>query len=143
MEQIVTLQIFYLKKCWFVFADCLFQPIEGLGIILKGCVEKCDIYRRQVSVLAHLQIFIKPGLIRDSETARLSCRIEPGRKYFINVGSVGQPRDGDWRSAYAVYDHDNQQIYIRRVPYDLATAQKKIRAAGLPDALAERLALGK
>ena len=62
---------------------------------------------------------------------------------IVNVGSVGQPRDGDWRSAYAVYDHDNQQIYIRRVPYDLATAQKKIRAAGLPEPLAERLSLGK
>jgi diadenosine tetraphosphatase ApaH/serine/threonine PP2A family protein phosphatase len=72
-----------------------------------------------------------------------TVRVEPGRKYFINVGSVGQPRDGDWRSAYAVYDHDNQQIYIRRVPYDLAAAQKKIRAAGLPEPLAERLALGK
>ena len=72
-----------------------------------------------------------------------TVRIEPGRKYFINVGSVGQPRDGDWRSAYAVYDHDNQQVYIRRVPYDLATAQKKIRAQGLPEPLAERLALGK
>ena len=72
-----------------------------------------------------------------------TVRIEPGRKYFINVGSVGQPRDGDWRSAYAVYDHDNQQVYIRRVPSDLATAQKKLRAAGLPDPLAERLALGK
>jgi predicted phosphodiesterase len=72
-----------------------------------------------------------------------SLRIEPARKYFVNVGSVGQPRDGDWRSAYALYDHDNQQITIRRVPYDIETAQRKIRAAGLPDQLAERLALGK
>ena len=70
-------------------------------------------------------------------------RLEPGRKYFINVGSVGQPRDGDWRSAYALYDHDNQEISIRRLPYDIETTQRKIRAAGLPDALAERLALGK
>jgi diadenosine tetraphosphatase ApaH/serine/threonine PP2A family protein phosphatase len=72
-----------------------------------------------------------------------SLRIDAGRKYFVNVGSVGQPRDGDWRSAYALYDHDNQQITIRRVPYDIETAQRKIRAAGLPDQLAERLALGK
>lgn len=70
-------------------------------------------------------------------------RVEPAKKYFINVGSVGQPRDGDWRSSYAVYDHDNQTISIRRVEYDLAKAQKKIRAAGLPEPLAERLALGK
>jgi diadenosine tetraphosphatase ApaH/serine/threonine PP2A family protein phosphatase len=72
-----------------------------------------------------------------------SLRIDAGRKYFVNVGSVGQPRDGDWRSAYALYDHDNQEITIRRVPYDIETAQRKIRAAGLPDQLAERLALGK
>jgi diadenosine tetraphosphatase ApaH/serine/threonine PP2A family protein phosphatase len=70
-------------------------------------------------------------------------RLEPGRKYFINVGSVGQPRDGDWRSAYALYDHDNQEISIRRLPYDIETTQRKIRAAGLPDALATRLSLGK
>lgn len=70
-------------------------------------------------------------------------KIEPARKYFINVGSVGQPRDGDWRSSYAVYDHDDQRVYIRRVPYDLKTAQQKILAAGLPEALAERLAHGK
>ena len=70
-------------------------------------------------------------------------RIEPGRKYFINVGSVGQPRDGDWRSAYALYDHDNQVISIRRVPYDIKTTQRKIREAGLPEPLADRLELGK
>lgn len=70
-------------------------------------------------------------------------RLESGKKYFINVGSVGQPRDGDWRSAYALYDHDNQEITIRRLPYDIETTQRKIRAAGLPEALALRLALGK
>ena len=87
------------------------------------------------------RVYVK-GITVSLENTEL-IHIEPGRKYFINVGSVGQPRDGDWRSAYAVYDHDTQQIYIRRVPYDLATAQKKIRAAGLPEPLAERLALGK
>ncbi len=87
------------------------------------------------------RVYVK-GITVSLENTEL-IHIEPGRKYFINVGSVGQPRDGDWRSAYAVYDHDTQHIYIRRVPYDLATAQKKIRAAGLPEPLAERLALGK
>ncbi len=87
------------------------------------------------------RVYVK-GLTVTMENTEL-VRIEAGRKYFINVGSVGQPRDGDWRSAYAVYDHDNQTVAIRRVPYDLATAQKKIHDAKLPPQLADRLALGK
>jgi diadenosine tetraphosphatase ApaH/serine/threonine PP2A family protein phosphatase len=66
-----------------------------------------------------------------------------GTKYFVNVGSVGQPRDGDWRAAYTIYDAQTQTVSIRRVQYDIETAQKKILAAGLPSLLAERLALGK
>lgn len=87
------------------------------------------------------RVYVKGMSVTIENTETL--RIEPGRKYFINVGSVGQPRDGDWRSAYAVYDHDNQEVSIRRIPYDLQTAQRKIREAGLPEPLAERLALGK
>jgi predicted phosphodiesterase len=70
-------------------------------------------------------------------------RIEPGRKYFINVGSVGQPRDGNWRAAYCVYDIENNLVELLRVKYDLATAQKKIAKAGLPQPLADRLAIGR
>ncbi len=67
---------------------------------------------------------------------------DPAQKYFINVGSVGQPRDNDWRAAYAVYDSDTNAVYFRRVEYDLQEAQKRIIDAGLPVALAERLAKG-
>jgi predicted phosphodiesterase len=70
-------------------------------------------------------------------------RIEPGRKYFINVGSVGQPRDGDWRASYAIFDYENKTVKNRRLEYDIKTAQSKILAAGLPEMLAKRLALGK
>ena len=76
--------------------------------------------------------------LRDTET-----QIRRGVKYFVNVGSVGQPRDGDWRASYCVYDVEAQTITIRRVEYDLGTAQQKIRDAGLPPILAERLALGR
>ena len=69
-------------------------------------------------------------------------RLPIGRKYFINVGSVGQPRDGDPRAAYLLYDPMARAIRFRRVPYDIAAAQAKIRAAGLPERLAERLSLG-
>ena len=69
--------------------------------------------------------------------------IEPDKKYFINVGSVGQPRDGDWRAAYCIYDLEKNVVEQRRVQYDLATAQKKILKAGLPRLLAARLEIGK
>ena len=70
-------------------------------------------------------------------------RIEPAKKYFINVGSVGQPRDGNWRAAYCVYDVENNLVQQLRIKYDLATAQKKVIEAGLPRPLAERLAMGR
>ena len=65
-----------------------------------------------------------------------------GKKYFISVGSVGQPRDGDPRASYAIYDVAAREVELRRVPYDIAKAQKKILAAGLPERLAMRLTLG-
>lgn len=64
-------------------------------------------------------------------------------RYIVNPGSVGQPRDGDPRASLAIIDTTLRRIEIRRVPYDLAAAQRKIRAAGLPGFLADRLALGR
>ena len=72
-----------------------------------------------------------------------SIEIETGKKYQINVGSVGQPRDGDFRSSYCIYDVDERLIINRRVGYDIKTAQEKILKAGLPEQLAHRLAEGK
>ena len=59
------------------------------------------------------------------------------------MGSVGQPRDGDPRSSYVIYDDKTQTIYFERVEYDVEKAQKKILKAGLPTILANRLLLGK
>jgi predicted phosphodiesterase len=72
-----------------------------------------------------------------------SLVIEDGAKYFINVGSVGQPRDGDWRACYAIFDLEQRQIVFRRVEYDIEKAQAKIIAAGLPSMLAERIREGR
>jgi diadenosine tetraphosphatase ApaH/serine/threonine PP2A family protein phosphatase len=56
---------------------------------------------------------------------------------------VGQPRDGDPRASFGIIDTEAKQLSISRVPYDVATAQQKIRRAGLPEVLAERLAIGR
>ncbi len=63
--------------------------------------------------------------------------------YLLNPGSVGQPRDGDPRAAYAAYDNESRVVTFHRVPYDVEAAQAKIVAAGLPELLAVRLALGR
>jgi diadenosine tetraphosphatase ApaH/serine/threonine PP2A family protein phosphatase len=64
-------------------------------------------------------------------------------KYLVNVGAVDQPRDGDHRAAYGLLDTDTRILSVMRTEYDLASAQAKILAAGLPDVLAQRLAIGR
>jgi predicted phosphodiesterase len=80
----------------------------------------------------------RPGM----DEADVSLELEPDMCYLLNPGSVGQPRDGDPRAAYAVYDSEQRVVTYWRVRYDVKEAQRRIRAAGLPDALAERLAIG-
>jgi diadenosine tetraphosphatase ApaH/serine/threonine PP2A family protein phosphatase len=67
---------------------------------------------------------------------------ERGRRYLVNVGSVGQPRDRDPRACYALWDAEAGRVELRRVVYDVAAARDKIIAAGLPRFLADRLAAG-
>ena len=69
-------------------------------------------------------------------------KLPMGRKYFVNVGSVGQPRDGDSRACYVLYDPMTKTIKFRRLEYDIQSAQERILKAGLPARLAERLAVG-
>ena len=69
-------------------------------------------------------------------------KMTPGRKYFINVGSVGQPRDGDPRASYVLFDPMTKVVRFRRLEYDIAAAQARIRESGLPERLAQRLELG-
>ena len=85
--------------------------------------------------------FMKDSVVRGGTYSKF--KTEPGKKYFVNVGAVGQPRDNNPKSAYVVYDTDGGTIEIRRLDYDIAAAQKKILAAGLPERLAERLAYGR
>lgn len=70
-------------------------------------------------------------------------RVQDSYRYIINVGSVGQPRDGDPRAAYAVYDYEAGTLDLYRVDYDVETAREKILKAGLPPVLAERLGYGR
>jgi diadenosine tetraphosphatase ApaH/serine/threonine PP2A family protein phosphatase len=70
-------------------------------------------------------------------------QLKPETRYLINPGSVGQPRDGDWRAAFGLFDTEAQIVHFHRAPYNLKAAQDRIFAANLPPRLATRLAAGR
>ena len=98
----------------------------------------------QIAFVGHTHY---PGIYcrMDSTSVLLtSSQVAIGRhRYLVNVGSVGQPRDGDPRAAYAIYDLKAGTIELRRLEYDFEKTQAKILEAGLPERLANRLAMGK
>ena len=91
------------------------------------------------------------ALERDVSNVRFTAFLEglnrmslpPRGRWIVNPGSVGQPRDGDPRAGYGIFDFTRNALEAYRVEYDIAGAQRKIRAAGLPDVLAARLSVGK
>lgn len=81
-----------------------------------------------------------PGVEEDAKDQAIE--LENDASYLINPGSVGQPRDGDPRAAYAFYEPEARLVTLARTEYDVASAQKKIIKAGLPEMLAARLEAG-
>jgi predicted phosphodiesterase len=97
----------------------------------------------------HLQggfVFRRTGVRRieklGAQVQQRVVHLKDDALYLINPGSVGQPRDGDPRAAYLIYDTGEHRLEYRRVSYPVAAAQAKIRNAGLPHVLADRLAVG-
>ena len=72
-----------------------------------------------------------------------ALHLEPGYKYLLNPGSIGQPRDGDPRAAFAIADFEHNVVEFWRVPYDIPAVQERMRDASLPDPLIHRLSLGR
>ena len=85
--------------------------------------------------------FMRDTVVRGGTYSKF--KVDPSKKYFINVGAVGQPRDNNPKSAYVIYDMEASTIELRRLDYDIEAAQRKILEAGLPERLAERLAYGR
>lgn len=80
--------------------------------------------------------------VRQLVGARGELELEPGARYLVNPGSIGQPRDGDPRASYMTYDSESGKVRWYRVEYPVAAAQARIRKAGLPGVLADRLGVG-
>jgi len=88
---------------------------------------------------SRVETILRPSL----RSHQAELEIDPECAYLLNPGSVGQPRDGDPRAAYLVFDSETGILTYFRVRYDVAGAQKKIRDAGLPPILADRLSVGR
>jgi predicted phosphodiesterase len=86
---------------------------------------------------------LRPRYTTRNDPDSWTLPIAPGTRHLINPGSIGQPRDCDWRAAFAIYNTDPSEIVFHRVPYDLTAAQGRILMAGLPERLAERLREGR
>ncbi len=113
---------------------------------LREAEEEMDCYSGCICVVGHSHY---PFVVERTpgEPARMvrqdHFEIRPDTKYFINAGSVGQPRDGDQRACCLLFDAGAESMTLFRVPYDIQAVQRKIRAAGLPEFLASRLEIGR
>ena len=114
----------------------VFDKLEAEANFSYQVTSVCFYGHTHVPVAFELVEEIRQGLFQ-------KLKIMSGRKYLVNVGSVGQPRDGDPRAAYVIYDMIENQIELRRIPYDFTITQKKILQQGLPERLASRLAIGR
>ncbi len=85
----------------------------------------------------------RPRYREHMEAEQFAVPLPPGSRHLINPGSVGQPRDCDWRAAFAIFEDKAERVTFCRVPYDVLSAQHGIRLAGLPERLASRLSVGR
>jgi diadenosine tetraphosphatase ApaH/serine/threonine PP2A family protein phosphatase len=94
-------------------------------------------------VVAAFYVTAEMQAIGHLHAAEIQIPAREGSCALVNCGAVGQPRDGDPRAAYGILDTDKRTVWLQRVDYDIPAAQAKILAAGLPDVLAQRLAVGR
>jgi diadenosine tetraphosphatase ApaH/serine/threonine PP2A family protein phosphatase len=146
MEYLSSLPYFYKEEGWAAYHANPCDP-KGWGYVLsRRDVERCfGCFDTTVCFIGHSHIQFSAELLEDGTVRILQGEevcIKEGRRYLINPGSVGQPRDGDPRASYAIWDMDAGIVSLKRVDYDIASASRKILMAGLPRLLAERLEIG-
>ena len=125
--------------------EYVFTPAQALDGLLDSTAEVTFFghthhqggFSYQDSQLEVLQIRPRAG------ESFAALRIELPRRYLLNPGSIGQPRDGDPRAGFAIVDLDHHIVEFWRVPYDIAAVQQRMRLARLPEPLVQRLAVGR
>ena len=125
------------------------EPVWEYLLSLPQAEENFQLFEHQVCLIGHSHvplIFRKhpDGTIEGPALASADLLLElaPGYRYFLNPGSVGQPRNQDPRAHYALLDTDDGIVQFKRVEYDIAQTQRQMREAKLPPALIRRLEYG-
>ncbi len=119
----------------------IFGEIEALNVFRQTTFPLCFFGHSHFPVIFGLS----PDAIQTvlTEPPAFRFRLEPGVRYLVNPGSIGQPRDGNPLASFAIFDSRTRSVTIYRVPYAVARTQRKILGAGLPRPLADRLSVGR
>jgi diadenosine tetraphosphatase ApaH/serine/threonine PP2A family protein phosphatase len=120
----------------------IFDVDDALRALESGERQLCLFGHTHLPVVFQRQGDSFGGFVPEGD-ADTTIVLRPGIRYVVNPGSVGQPRDGDPRAAYAIYDSEQLSLVLQRVPYPVDAAQRRILVAGLPASLANRLAVGR
>lgn len=152
-KQLVETELSYLsslpltitKEKFIVVHSSLNSPLDWHYITDKSSA--CQSFTSQETPLCFVGHSHVPGIFLEENRQIIASpqdkiKFKIGIKYIINVGSVGQPRDGNPKACYTVYDTETNLLEIKRMGYNLEITQEKIIKAGLPQILAERLAGG-
>ncbi len=125
----------------------LYSPQEWHYIsVLQEAKKNFECQNRKICFIAHSHksFFVSQNPEGNQEVIRATkVFLKDGYKYLVNIGSVGQPRDGNPDACYCLYDTTKKEIEIKRISYEIKKAQDKIISAGLPQELAWRLSLGR
>lgn len=123
-----------------------YRPDEWNYIFsIDDAIKNFMAFEEQICFIGHSHspvIFVESNNHHYRVSLETQMTILDNERYIINIGSVGQPRDLNPRSAYAIYDTDTQTYRLNRVEYDIYKTQKKMKEAGLPDFLIARLQVG-
>ncbi len=120
----------------------IFDADDALRALATASRPVCLFGHTHLPVVFHYENEMFDGYVPDGNDPH-PVVLQSDAQYLINVGSVGQPRDGDPRAAYGIYDDDQSTLFMYRVSYPVDGAQRRILAAGLPATLANRLAVGR
>ncbi|MGA1840328.1 MAG: metallophosphoesterase family protein [bacterium] len=124
-----------------------FEPEQWHYIIsIRDAKRNFAFFKGQLCFVGHSHSPMVIGLSPDGNVFQENeeiIQLKAENRYIINVGSVGQPRDGDWRACLVIYDDESRIIEFKRLEYEVHTTQSKILEAGLPDLLAKRLMYGR
>jgi|YelNatPaOPRAMG01_1025707.scaffolds.fasta_scaffold00119_43 predicted phosphodiesterase len=142
-----SLKLIYKNDDLTLVHGSLYQPQYFHYITdIESAEESFRLLENNICFIGHLHVsgvFVKDnqGEIYYYEPEYIQLKLE--NKYIINVGSVGQPRDGNPFACYCIFDTEKKEIWIKRQPYDIDSTYKKIIKAGLPLFLAQRLYWGR